>query len=59
MLNLHKARDVGIVTDESILSSMHFQSQHVIHRDEESNLSREGQIQDGSSVITHARFSRK
>ncbi|KAJ7223408.1 hypothetical protein GGX14DRAFT_387727 [Mycena pura] len=58
MLNLHKAGDVGIVTDESIVSSMHFQSQHVIHRDEESNLSREDQIQDGSSVITHARFSR-
>ncbi|KAF8176398.1 hypothetical protein K438DRAFT_1939394 [Mycena galopus ATCC 62051] len=59
MLNLHKATDVGIVTDESIISSMHFQSQHVIHRDEESNLSREGQIQDSPPVITHARSPRR
>ncbi|KAJ7091090.1 hypothetical protein C8R44DRAFT_891774 [Mycena epipterygia] len=35
MLNLHKAADVGIVTDESIFSSIHFQSRHVIQGDEE------------------------
>ncbi|KAJ7106586.1 hypothetical protein C8R44DRAFT_805555 [Mycena epipterygia] len=37
MLNLHKAADVGILTDDNTLTSVRFQSRH-IRRDEESTI---------------------
>ncbi|KAJ7106589.1 hypothetical protein C8R44DRAFT_805557 [Mycena epipterygia] len=37
MLNLHKAADVGILTDDTTLTSVRFQSRH-IRRDEESKI---------------------
>ncbi|KAJ7124181.1 hypothetical protein C8R44DRAFT_852185 [Mycena epipterygia] len=36
MLNLHKAADVGILTDDNTLTSVRFQSRHVVYREEES-----------------------